>query len=211
MKTQKEILNLSINFKSDNYENNVRTILNPQMLESIINLCIKYNNVEGEVAEIGVWRGSVGIIFGETLAEKSIYLFDTFDGIPYSNEFDNIHRPGDFGRLDRNPLNYVSFDEVVSTLSIYKNIKIYKGIFPKDTSHNIENSKFSIVHLDVDVYQSYKEALDFFSTRMNKGGIIMLDDYLQQSCAGATKAINEFCQKTKMNLKKHNCLYYLEF
>lgn len=211
MKTRKEILNLAINFKSDNYENNVRTILDSEMINAVIDLSIEYSGIEGEVAEVGVWRGSVGIIFGETLKEKPIHLFDTFDGIPYSNEFDNLHKPGDFGKSDINPLNYTSFNEVVDTLSIYKNIKIHKGIFPKETSHNIENSKFSIVHLDVDVYQSYKDALEFFYTRMNNGGIIMLDDYLQPSCAGATKAINEFWEKRKINLKKYNCLYYFQF
>jgi hypothetical protein len=211
MKTKKEILNLSVNYKSDNYENKARTILNPQMLDSIIDLCIKYNNIDGEIVEVGVWRGSVAIIFGEIFNKKTIHLFDTFEGIPYSNEFDNIHRQGDFGKLDRNPLNYTSFDEVVETLSIYKNINVYKGIFPKETACNIENKKFSIVHLDVDVYQSYKESLEFFYCRMNSGGIIMLDDYLISSCAGATKAINEFCNDKKMNIDKYNEVYYLKF
>ena len=211
MKTKKEILNLSVNYKSDNYKNNVRTVLDPRMLDSIINLCIEYNDIDGEIAEVGVWRGSVAIVFGEIFNKKTIHLFDTFEGIPYSNEFDNIHRQGDFGKSDRHPLYDVSFDEVVETLSIYKNINLYKGIFPKETAWNIENKKFSIVHLDVDVYQSYKEALEFFYSRMNSGGIIMLDDYLITSCAGATKAVDEFCNDKKMNINKYNQLYYLKF
>ena len=57
MKTKKEILNLSVSYKSDNYKNNIRTALDHRMLDSIINLCIEYNDIDGEIAEVGVWRG----------------------------------------------------------------------------------------------------------------------------------------------------------
>lgn len=210
MKNINDIVNLAKTYKSSNYENNIRTVLTDEMLYNVSEISMKCIDIDGDIAEVGVWRGSIGIVFGEIFRNKNIYLFDTFDGIPYSNEFDNVHRPGDFGKNDRDPLYYSSFDEVKDTLSIYNNIKIYKGIFPLETAHNISNKKFSLVHLDVDVYQSYYDSLNFFYPKMNNDGLILFDDYNIPSCEGATRAVNEFCNNNNIEILKFNKLYYIK-
>lgn len=202
MKNINDIVNLAKTYQSNNYPNNIRTVIPDQKINSIIELSKSVIDLPGEVCEVGVWRGAIGIVFGEIFKNKNIYLFDTFHGIPYSNEFDNVHRVGDFGENDRDPLYFSSFDEVKDMLSIYNNIKIYKGIFPSETSEFIYNKKFSLVHLDVDVYQSYKESLEFFYSKMVEGGLILLDDYAMSSCEGATIAVDNFCKEN--NIKIHS-------
>jgi len=210
MKNIQDIVNLAKTYKSNNYSNNIRSVLTDHMLYKVAEVCLNSLEIEGDIAEVGVWRGSVGIIFGEIFKNKDVYLFDTFEGIPYSNEFDNIHRVGDFGKGDRDPAYYSSFEEVQNTLSIYDKIKIYKGIFPIETSQIISDKKFALVHLDVDVYQSYKESLEFFYPRMNKDGLILLDDYNIPSCEGATKAVNEFCKKHNIQIINFDNLFYIK-
>lgn len=210
MKNINDIVNLAKTYKSNNYPNNIRTILTDHMLQKVCELSIQSLEIEGDIAEVGVWRGSVGIVFGEIFKNKNIYLFDTFDGIPYSNEYDNIHKAGDFGPTDRDPLYYASFDEVKDTLSIYNNIKVYRGIFPSETATHISDKKFSLVHLDVDVYQSYYECLNFFYPRMNNNGLILFDDYNIPSCEGATKAVNEFCNKNNIEILNVDNLYFIK-
>ena len=58
----------------------------------------------------------------------------------------------------------------------YKNVYFYQGIFP-ETANSIENKNFSFVHLDVDLYKSTLDALEFFYSRVNRGGVILSHDY----------------------------------
>ena len=51
---------------------------------------------------------------------------------------------------------------------------------------------FKLVHLDVDIYESYKNALEFFYPRMVRNGVIVMDDYGSKFCLGAKKAIDRF-------------------
>lgn len=82
-------------------------------------------------------------------------------------------------------------------LKKYKNVYFYKGFFPK-TARVLSNKKFSFVHLDVDLYKSTFDALDFFYPRMNLGGIIISHDYSTcrnyESIPGVKKAIVDFFQ-----------------
>ena len=51
---------------------------------------------------------------------------------------------------------------------------------------------FSLVHTDVDLYQSTKSVLEFFYGRMIPGGVIISHDF--NSCRGPYNAITEFFQ-----------------
>ena len=78
----------------------------------------------------------------------------------------------------------------------YNNIQIIKGEFPK-TADSIHDSKFSFVHLDVDLYRSTIECLKFFYPRLVNGGIILVHDYHSD---GIQKAFKEFLQSNKVQL-----------
>ena len=83
-----------------------------------------------------------------------------------------------------------------------------KGFFPQ-TTHGLENNKFSLVYLDADLYQSMKDGLEFFYPRMNKGGIIVIDDYQSQCWPGTTQAVHEFAQKNKISIvmtQRNQCI-----
>ena len=70
----------------------------------------------------------------------------------------------------------VSLENVKKYLSTYPNVFFYKGLFPK-TSGPVRAQTFSFVHLDVDLYNSTKEALEFFYPRITRGGVIISHDY----------------------------------
>lgn len=72
-----------------------------------------------------------------------------------------------------------------------ENIIIKKGFFP-DTAEDIEDT-FCFVHLDMDIYQSTMDGLQFFWPKMVEQGVIMLDDYHNDHCPGVKKAVDEFC------------------
>ena len=68
---------------------------------------------------------------------------------------------------------------------------IYKGWFPA-TAGPVEDRRFSLVHLDVDLYQSTLDALDFFYGRLVRGAVLISHDYNSISCPGVSKAFKEF-------------------
>jgi O-methyltransferase len=143
------------------------------------------NYIDGNLCEIGVFKGGSAEIIAKNKSDyKKLFLFDTFEGLPEVSNHDNFHKTGDF--------NDTSFELVKENLSSYKNIFVYKGMFPQTNSEFIINEKFSLVHIDVDIYQSYKDCLEFFYPKMVIGGLMILDDYNASTCIGAKVATDEF-------------------
>lgn len=144
------------------------------------------NKIDGDMAEVGVYRGGSARIICKAKADKSLYLFDTFEGLPDVLDVDKkeTYYKGQY---------FAPFEFVKKSLSREKNVEIYKGFFP-DTAGPIKNKKFSFVNLDVDIYKSTLDCLKFFYSRMNKGGIIMSHDYITdgKEDGGVKKAFDEF-------------------
>ena len=137
--------------------------------------------IDGEIAEVGVYQGGSAKLICEVKNAKNLYLFDTFEGLPEVNEVDNVEF---YKGAMKEPLENIKY-----YLREYKNVYFYKGIFP-DTAKIVESKYFSFVHLDVDLYKSTLDCLDFFYPRMSKGGIIISHDY--PSAEGVKKAFDEF-------------------
>ena len=145
------------------------------------------SKLDGDMAEVGVYQGGSAKLIAEVKNEKELYLFDTFEGLPKVSEKDthfgtSYWKTGEFSNT--------SLENVENYLSNYKNIYCYKGKFP-ETSEPIKTKKFSFVHLDVDLYQSTMDCLNFFYPRMITGGIILTHDY---HTSGVRDAFEEFFQ-----------------
>jgi O-methyltransferase len=137
--------------------------------------------IDGDLAEVGVYKGGSAKLICEANREKPLHLFDTFEGIPKVDDIDkSLFYAGQFSS---------SFEEVKESLKKYENVHFYKGFFP-DTAHPVRDKKFSFIHLDVDTYQSTISCLRFFYPRMSRGGIIISHDYI--NAAGVRKAFDDF-------------------
>jgi hypothetical protein len=140
--------------------------------------------VQGDLAEVGVFRGGSAKLICQSNGGKPLHLFDTFEGIPKVEEVDQpAFYQGQFA---------ASIQEVKNYLKEYKNIYFYKGIFPA-TAKPVENKRFSFVHFDVDTYESTLACLHFFYPRMNRGGILLSHDYINHQ--GVKKAFGEFFEE----------------
>ena len=118
----------------------------------------------------------------EAKGNRTLHVFDTFEGLPDLSSEDNKNRfyMGQYSS---------SFEDVKNYLKKYQNIYFYKGLFPF-SAEPVKNNKFSFVHLDVDLYEATLASLKFFYQRMNKGGIIISHDYIE--VPGVRKAFDEF-------------------
>jgi len=142
---------------------------------------IKTAKVEGDVAEVGVYRGGSAKIICEAKGSKTLHLFDTFEGIP---EVDIIDAPN-FKKGEWTG----SLEQVQMLLKDYRGVQYYKGLFP-ETAGLVRDRYFSFVNLDVDTFKSTSDCLAFFYSHMAPGGVIVTHDY--QWAAGVKNAVDKF-------------------
>lgn len=161
------------------------TLVDYPRLYNLVDYCKETQFIPGSIAEIGVYKGGTARLLCE-YTQKHVYLFDTFTGLPQVDKSVDLHNTGDFS--DTSALH------VSEVLEPYTNYSMYKGIFPKQNSEIVKDLGFSLVHLDVDIYDSVKQCLEFFTPRMTKGGIIVLDDYNAPTCPGAKVAADEYAK-----------------
>ena len=89
-----------------------------------------------------------------------------------------------------------------STLKL-DNIEIFTGIFPEDTGDQVDNLKFRLCHIDVDVYQSAKDVTEWIWERLVPGGMIVYDDYGWDTTPGIARYVNSQLQ-LKDRIVLHN-------
>ena len=127
---------------------------------------IKRKHVEGDVAEVGVFKGDFSKKINALFADRKLYLFDTFEGF-HSDEVktDNTLSWGEI----TDKFNGVNIEEVLNKMPNKSNCIIKKGFFP-DT-FDLFDKVFSFVSIDVDLYAPIKNALEIFWPRLAWGGI----------------------------------------
>ena len=147
----------------------------------VYSLARSQSRLDGDMAEVGVYQGCSAKIISVASGAKPLHLFDTFAGLPSpdANEQDRMST-GHYA---------ASLASVRSFLSREANIQFYQGFFPA-TAEPVEESKFSFVHLDVDLKSSTLACLAFFYPRMVSGGVILSHDYSYLD--GVREAFDEF-------------------
>lgn len=153
-------------------------LMGDEEVYALYNLVKQTEKIEGDIAEVGVYKGGSAQIICEARGKKPVYLFDTFSGLPSTE-----------GELYKGQF-YATYEEVKNRLKDYPNVYIYKGLFP-DSAGPIKDKKFSFVHLDVDLSESSIDCLSFFYNRMTKGGMILSHDWGVVE-TDARKAYEEF-------------------
>ncbi len=143
-------------------------------------------NVPGAVMEAGVFQGGTARLLREVLgkrADRTLYLFDSFEGMHSVTEHNDRHQVGDFADT--------SVESVRNVVGSDPFIDYRKGWVP-DTFAGLEHETFCFAHIDLDLYQGVVDTLNFVYPRLSRGGIIVLDDYGFASCPGARRAVDEF-------------------
>ena len=149
------------------------------------------SRLPGALAEAGVYRGGSAKILCTVKGDSPLYLFDTFEGMPRVNAAtDGGFSQGDFADT--------GYEDVVAYLSPFPNVHFYKGFFPDSAlGKEPEKQSYRFVHLDLDIYESTRKALDFFYPRMVSGGTIVSHDYSNLTVPGVKKAFDDFFKDKK--------------
>lgn len=155
---------------------------------------IYYNQVEGCVAEAGVYQGEFAQYINVLFPDRRLYLFDTFHGFDrgqVDDVEDNLSQTTNWIE----ELKDTTIDTVVKKMPYKDQIIIKQGIFPKITEGI--NEKFAFVNLDMDLYKPTYEGLLFFWERMSPGGYIFIHDF--DNWDGIRAAVIRFCKEQKIS------------
>jgi O-methyltransferase len=150
---------------------------------------LKREHVEGDFAELGVYQGETAQLIHAMDTTRKLHLLDTFEGfntedLQYENKTDTKYSTVNFS--DTN------LESVKKYVDGNDNVFYYAGYFP-ETAAPLNDTTFSLVHLDADLYLPTIEGLKFFYKRLSPGGVIIIHDY-NHNWDGIKKAIHEFAR-----------------
>ncbi len=145
--------------------------------------------LRGAIVEVGTWRGGSGALIAKRAAlvgiKDTVYMCDTFKGIVKAGKRDPFWKNGNLSDTSERTVM-----KVVRMLGL-SNVKLLKGVFPDETGRQLAGRRFRLCHIDVDTYQSAKEAAEWLWPKLVIGGIMVFDDYGGASSSGVTAYVNE--------------------
>lgn len=165
----------------------------------------KIKNIKGHVVECGVAYGWSLLILGALVKQeeksRKLYGLDSFEGFPEptaedKNEY-RVIRKGEYGDA-----SIEGVQKLFQWADVPEPILI-KG-FLENTAGFLKNQvkKIAFLHVDSDLYNSYKVVLTELFDKVATGGIILFDEYDEPNLPGATKAIDEFFAGSNYSLQK---------
>lgn len=175
-----------------------------EVLRFSYQMAIRYANSPGVYVECGVAAGAQLIAMACGAPNKTIYAFDSFEGIPLPSNRDD-QMPGiqklskteqlmlpDPGKqvLVSSGATSVSLKDVVehiknSGVGIQK-MYFIKGWF-EETLPDFDSPPISILRLDGDLYHSTYVSLKYLYPKVIDGGCVIIDDWQLEGCKQAVK------------------------
>jgi len=165
-------------------------------------------HVPGDILEVGVWRGGTGAMLAAAAARwkptAAVWLCDTFEGVVKAGPHDPSYSGGEHSDTSR-----AIVEQLMSRMYL-NNVTVIAGTFPDETGDTLKSNAIALCHIDVDVYQSAADIVGWACPRMERGAIMVFDDYGFSACKGITRLVDELRDNGDWqyiyNLNKHAIL-----
>lgn len=186
--------------------------------ERIFALCkaVEYivrNNIPGDIAECGVWKGGSMMAVAYTLLRlqdqsRVLHLFDTFDGMPppvaVDRSLDGVLASEQLASQNRatslvwaySPLEEVR-ENLHSTGYNTNRMRFIKGKV-EDTLPEQAPEQIALLRLDTDWYESTRHEMEVLYPRLQTGGVLIIDDYGHWD--GARRAVDEYIGSKRVTI-----------
>ena len=155
-------------------------------------------NISGDIVECGSAQGGSALLLALTLqrlhAQRKIWLFDTFEGLPAPSANDPDYEIADMftgtciGTLDEVRDLFLRFNAA-------EQVEFVKGLF-QETLPVTPIPQIALLHIDGDWYESVKACLDHLYDKVAPNGVIQFDDYGYWQ--GARRAVDEFLARRRI-------------
>ena len=149
---------------------------------------IEKDGIEGDFAELGVYKGDSARLLHLMAPGRTIHLFDTFEGFTGT---DLQPETGEASTYTTKNFADTSINKVLKNIGgDPAHIKVHAGYFPQ-SADGFDNVVYSVVSLDADLYNPTKAGLEYFYPHLAPGGVIFIHDY-NYKWEGLMKAVDEF-------------------
>ena len=160
-----------------------------------------HERVEGDCAELGVYRGEFAFHINAAFRDRKLHLFDTFEGFSESDL--RTEKENGFSCAQTGEFSDTAQNQVWQMLPYREKAVMHKGYFPDTFTGFLEDGpfdrvRFAFVSLDADLYEPTVSGLRLFYPRLSPGGILMVHDYGSSRFRGVKKAVDEFCRKEEV-------------
>lgn len=153
---------------------------------------VKERKVAGNIAELGVYQGEQAALLNALFPDRTIRLFDTFEGFSQS-DIQTEAKQGYSGAA-LGDFQDTSVERVLARMPHPDRVSVHAGLFP-DSLAGLED-QFAFVSLDVDLYEPTLAGLDYFYPRLSPGGFIFVHDYNNRRYAGVRHAVDTFLARS---------------
>lgn len=165
-------------------------------------------DIEGSVVECGVGAGHSLLLLGFLIRQegrsRALCGFDSFElGFPQPQtwDFSAIRRPvaGDMKTTQ------------AEVRKLFKNSRcgtepvLIPGFF-SDSLPEHPTGAVALLHIDCDLYEGYRDAMEHFYPLMPPGAIMTFDEYGNDKWPGATMAVDDFVRETGEGLRTYESL-----
>ncbi|CAF3629128.1 unnamed protein product [Rotaria socialis] len=142
------------------------------------------NGVKGDYIECGVWRGGSSIFARAVLKalnnnDRHVWLADSFQGLP------KARTPHDTDIWSKMEYLKVSLEEVQTNFRSFNllddRVHFCKGYFV-DSLPRCNVSRLAVLRMDGDMYESTMDQLFNLYSKLQVGGVIIIDDYSIEEC-----------------------------
>lgn len=175
-------------------------------------------DVEGDIVECGIGRGrslliqsSLNYMLGklDIMSHRKVFGYDSFEGFPEPTEQDKSVRNPKKGEWSQSPSGKYDYTEDFARLVLSSGgvpddeVVLTKGFFCDSLKGHPKDRPIALLHLDGDLYQSYKDVLEAVYDQVSIGGVLVFDDFKAEKpdnepWPGARLAVQEFFGE-KMN------------
>jgi O-methyltransferase len=152
---------------------------------------IRERGIPGSAAELGVYRGDFAAAINGALPDRTLYLFDTFEG--FCGRDVAIERESGFSSAQAGEFGDTDPETVRAKLPFPERAVFKQGIFPESAAELDE--EFCFVSLDADLYAPVYEGLRYFYPRLREGGTLLLHDCDNIRFRGAGEAVRRYCSE----------------
>jgi len=148
--------------------------------------------LEGDFVECGVNTGILSRAaveyadFGQ-MKDRTLYLMDTFEGIPESQFVDAERAMG----LDKRYVYGDTFAAVQQKFSKFPNVRLVKGRIPESLSE-VKSTKIAYLSIDMNAAAPEVAALEYFWPKLVDGAVVVFDDYNWRLHVNQKRAIDQF-------------------
>ena len=168
----------------------------------------KIIDIPGDILEFGVFKGAS---FSKLLAfrkilenqdSRKIVGFDDFGSFTAKGSKEDKQFAKEFNKVLGKGANKEVLEKILKKNGHW-NFELIKGDVVKTLPVYLNKNKgfkIALLHLDLDILRPTKFVLEKLFSRMQKNGIILLDDYGE--IYGATKAVDDFFKNKKLKIEK---------